>query len=379
MDPGEGTSDSNRINRKRKQMFTILEDSDIEEELFADHSEDDYQPSEEESASESEGEVQLYNIELRPPGHRTSSPIAQDQDLQGNSPFVTSSLDNQSQVQAYQPSIAGSTSVLTTTGDLNKFDFTKSNEFYGEVMGVEPIDYFNYFFNDDLFTLICSETNAQAQRLLDAHKRPRNEEEPNREIYQTQPEVSTPLIYNPEQLSAPANTNIIGPSTSFLLPPTSPPQNDPQTTRCHHKLISHQQHNMPTLIPLRAETALSGRLRGFIRKCYVAGTCADVRHEEARPALTQLGPPPCDGTCRGGTRGVRQRAEDSFNASGSSSGGTHFISDSEDDDIILTEDFQPLHRIPRSGDFVIILIESEIKKKKCYYVAKILEEFRRRF
>ncbi|CAB3244862.1 unnamed protein product [Arctia plantaginis] len=50
------------------------------------------------------------------------------------------------------------------------------------------------------------------------------------EIYQTQPEVSTPLIYNPEQLSAPANTNIIGPSTSCLLPPTSPPQNDPQTT-----------------------------------------------------------------------------------------------------------------------------------------------------
>ncbi|CAB3233183.1 unnamed protein product [Arctia plantaginis] len=307
MDPGEGTSDSNRINRKRKQMFTILEDSDIEEELFADHSEDDYQPSEEESASESEGEVQLYNIELRPPGHRTSSPIAQDQDLQGNSPFVTSSLDNQSQVQAYQPSIAGSTSVLTTTGDLNKFDFTKSNEFYGEVMGVEPIDYFNYFFNDDLFTLICSETNAQAQRLLDAHKRPRNEEQPNRGRDYSK-------IISWKDVTVPEMRIFLGLLFHMGTIPLSRLNDYWKTDRLFSIPIFAQQMSrnrflliMRTLIPLRAETALSGRLRDFIQKCYVAGTCADVRHEEARPALTQLGPPPCDGTCRGGTRDVRQR------------------------------------------------------------------------
>lgn len=65
--------------------------------------------------------------------------------------------------------------------------------------------------------------------------------------------------------------------------------------------------------------------------------------------------------------------EGSFCASGSSSGGEQFLSDSEDDEIILTEDFSPLPRNPNVGDFVIVLIESEKTKKKCYYIAKIID------
>lgn len=67
--------------------------------------------------------------------------------------------------------------------------------------------------------------------------------------------------------------------------------------------------------------------------------------------------------------------EETFNMSGSSSGGTYFISDSEDDEMILDDEVisQPLLRNPNVGDFVIILIETE-KKKKYYYVGKILEE-----
>ncbi|CAG4987131.1 unnamed protein product [Parnassius apollo] len=52
MDSEQGPSGS---KRQRKQMFYVTCDSDIEEELYGTNSEDDFQPDEENSASESEG------------------------------------------------------------------------------------------------------------------------------------------------------------------------------------------------------------------------------------------------------------------------------------------------------------------------------------
>ncbi|XP_072929474.1 uncharacterized protein [Epargyreus clarus] len=65
--------------------------------------------------------------------------------------------------------------------------------------------------------------------------------------------------------------------------------------------------------------------------------------------------------------------EEIFVASGSSSGGEDFISDEEEGEIILTENFLPLPREPKVGDYVIILLETE-KKNKLFYIARIIEE-----
>lgn len=46
-------------------------------------------------------------------------------------------------------------------------------------------------------------------------------------------------------------------------------------------------------------------------------------------------------------------------------------SDSDEDDILLKDDFPPLIRSPRENDFVIILFRT--KNEKNYYVGKILE------
>lgn len=45
--------------------------------------------------------------------------------------------------------------------------------------------------------------------------------------------------------------------------------------------------------------------------------------------------------------------------------------DTDEEEIILRDDFSPLQRSPRVNDFVIILFKS--KNDKIYYVAKILE------
>ncbi|KAF9422182.1 hypothetical protein HW555_001991, partial [Spodoptera exigua] len=105
-------------------------------------------PGDEESASESEGEEHPLDIELRSPARQLVSPTAQDQDLQPNSPSVS---DTQGQAQLNQPSAVGSTAEWTTTGEMREIYFTKSNEFY------------------DFSTMICTETNAQAQRLISRH------------------------------------------------------------------------------------------------------------------------------------------------------------------------------------------------------------------
>ncbi|CAH2210108.1 jg6067, partial [Pararge aegeria aegeria] len=172
MDYREG---SPKPKRQRKQLSSVLNDSEIEEALYSDNSEDDYQPDDEESASESESEEHLWNIECRPPTRPSVLPTVQEQDLQ---PFTLTVSDSQGQGQAQinQPSASGSTSEWTTTGEMKEIRFTKSNEFYGEVEGANPIDYFNFFFTEDFLTMICTETNAQAQRLIAKH----NQEVPGR-------------------------------------------------------------------------------------------------------------------------------------------------------------------------------------------------------
>lgn len=153
MDSDEGPS---RPKRQRKQVHSVLSDSDLEEELlYGDDSETEYQPDDEESASESEveGELQIANIELRPIERRLSSPTVQGQ---GTQPELLST--------------SGSTSAWSTSGVLvQKIFFLKSNEFFGELEGVNPIDYFNFFFSEELLSMICTETNAQAQRLINKY------------------------------------------------------------------------------------------------------------------------------------------------------------------------------------------------------------------
>lgn len=56
MDYGEGPTGS---KGRRKQAFHVMDDSNIEETLYADDSEDEYQPDVDETASESEDEVNL--------------------------------------------------------------------------------------------------------------------------------------------------------------------------------------------------------------------------------------------------------------------------------------------------------------------------------
>ncbi|KAJ2937102.1 hypothetical protein O0L34_g19464 [Tuta absoluta] len=64
-------------------------------------------------------------------------------------------------------------------------------------------------------------------------------------------------------------------------------------------------------------------------------------------------------------------SDEEFQASGSSSGGERYISISEDEEIMLDDNFPPLSRDPREGEYVIIVFTS--KKDKVYYIAKILE------
>ncbi|CAH2088997.1 unnamed protein product [Euphydryas editha] len=65
--------------------------------------------------------------------------------------------------------------------------------------------------------------------------------------------------------------------------------------------------------------------------------------------------------------------EEIFVASGSSSGGEDFISEEEEGEMILTENFLRLPLEPKVGDYVIILLETE-KKNKLFYFARIIKE-----
>lgn len=74
----------------------------------------------------------------------------------------------------------------------------------------------------------------------------------------------------------------------------------------------------------------------------------------------------CDSNSPGTT------TDEEFVPSGSSSGGEKHISDEDEDDKILDEEFLPLTRDPCEGDYVIVQFQS--KKQHTYYVAKVLEE-----
>lgn len=64
--------------------------------------------------------------------------------------------------------------------------------------------------------------------------------------------------------------------------------------------------------------------------------------------------------------------EENFEASGSSSGGEEFISDSEGEDKVVLTDTSKLTRPPTEGDYVVVLFVT--KKSKAYFVGKILEK-----
>lgn len=76
---------------------------------------------------------------------------------------------------------------------------------------------------------------------------------------------------------------------------------------------------------LNAETALSGRPRGFIQNRYAAETRASVRRGEYGPAPAQRGPYPGDTSARGYARGLRSGSTRGLVQSGTlcDTGSTH--------------------------------------------------------
>ncbi|GBP19513.1 PiggyBac transposable element-derived protein 4 [Eumeta japonica] len=152
-------SEAGPLNRKRQRKSVVYNElnSDNEDELFfGGDSDDEFVPGfghsdEVESSSFSDDKENqpmsypIVDISLRPEDRRA---------LQTSEP------------QTNQPSGSGSTSSWSTTGTLQNMTFDKINAFYGRPAGTRPIDYFNFFFEDDFLQIICDETNAQAEKLF---------------------------------------------------------------------------------------------------------------------------------------------------------------------------------------------------------------------
>ncbi|XP_068627022.1 piggyBac transposable element-derived protein 4-like [Battus philenor] len=135
-----------RAKKQRVVEPEYLQNSDIEEELFVNCDEENQPGSDSVEYSSDEDckegltfeQFPLVNIELQPIPSRP---------------------------RPDEPSTSGSSSNWTSTGDMKNLHFNKINAFSGVVNGHEPINYFDYFFDQDLLSMICTETNSQAKRL----------------------------------------------------------------------------------------------------------------------------------------------------------------------------------------------------------------------
>ncbi|CAK1578001.1 unnamed protein product [Parnassius mnemosyne] len=150
--------------RKRKFVMNYVEnDSDLERELFAESDSDEiYCPDYDEEELSSEDDCQpptsfsVTDISLR-------SPV---QKLPRSSPSQSPPHHQDDDQTPDKLSAEESTSHWTSEGDMRQFNFTKTNRFLGEINGTEPTDFFDFFFDQQFLTMICNETNAQAERLF---------------------------------------------------------------------------------------------------------------------------------------------------------------------------------------------------------------------
>lgn len=63
------------------------------------------------------------------------------------------------------PSTSGATAEWTATGEMKNIPFTNVNSFHGP-RETNPVDYFNFFFEEDFLQMICDQTNVQAERIF---------------------------------------------------------------------------------------------------------------------------------------------------------------------------------------------------------------------
>ncbi|CAG5030355.1 unnamed protein product [Parnassius apollo] len=145
-----------RPKRKKMEPVYKITDSDIEEQLLGNDSDDDFQ-LEDMSSDDDEEEIERQNI---------MQMAAMDLQLASQRTRRRSpSLEAIQQPERLALPEEGATSSWTTTCELKKIDFTKQNEFFG-APDPTPIAFFNFFFEDDFLAMICEKTNAQARKLF---------------------------------------------------------------------------------------------------------------------------------------------------------------------------------------------------------------------
>lgn len=164
-------SDGGECSRPKRQRIARhlpLDDSDIENELFADDdSDDDFflddrdDDEDEEESDEDDQQLAFSEAVINSPCPISASLESHKQKgLDHSNSFFDNS--QQSKAGPSQPIISSSWS---TVFELKNIPFSKQNIFFGNP-GSEPIDFFNYFFEDELLLFICEKTNAQAAKLI---------------------------------------------------------------------------------------------------------------------------------------------------------------------------------------------------------------------
>lgn len=154
MDSGEGPS---RAKRNRKAVD--YGENEDEELLFGDvGSDDEFNPGSDDEESP-DGDQEDEELPLRPSFPIIDISLRPTQHQGPNVEFAHN-----------QPSSSGSTSLWSTTGEITNLHFTQLNAFYGQPEGTDPIDYFNFFFDESLLNMICDETNKQAERIFTSEK-----------------------------------------------------------------------------------------------------------------------------------------------------------------------------------------------------------------
>lgn len=155
-------SDVPKPSRSKIQRYQLyLTDSDIEEELADDFSDDEYRPSgSEEDESENEGGDNEYMLFMNVSEATVSRPETPN-NINVDAPSSS----------GFSPSISGlhqqrqRDSGWCEEGQLKKFDFTRNREFRTS-LGSTPIDYFMHFVDEEFLIFTCNETNSYAERLF---------------------------------------------------------------------------------------------------------------------------------------------------------------------------------------------------------------------
>ncbi|VVC98198.1 unnamed protein product [Leptidea sinapis] len=132
-----------------------MTDRDIEEQLWDNDSDDDFQ-LEDMSSDDDEEEIERQVI---------TQIAAREVQLASQRTRRVPSLEALRPPENSALSEEGSSSSWTTTCELKKNYFTKQNEFLG-APDPTPIAFFNFFLEDDFLAMICDKTNAQAEKLF---------------------------------------------------------------------------------------------------------------------------------------------------------------------------------------------------------------------